>query len=279
MLPIHEMNVRPSSLSSVLGLALIASIGCSDLGGNGAGGMGGTAGTGGSGGASGGSGAGGTSIPGGTVPLSFSVSDWTTRASLEGVEICELDTLNCVLTDAQGRAILDLPKNQEVALTLEKEGYGPLLGANVTDEEFSGESEDALYSHEELTAIADELGIAYPWQGGVVRFARLPTSIPGVTFQAAGTTIGQVADAFYYDASAERYSWELEATTDVPLAPFLPLSEGGFAEVPAGVQEFELGGTARDCFEVSWGWPGAGPNRIRLPVRDGYIVYGSMRCE
>ena len=54
-----------------------------------------------------------------------SLPDLTVRAS-EGVEICEADTDNCVTTGF-GRADLDVPSNQEVTFTLEKEGFGPLL--------------------------------------------------------------------------------------------------------------------------------------------------------
>jgi hypothetical protein len=100
----------------------------------------------------------------------------------------------------------------------------------------------------------------------------------GVKFAPAGATVGQVGDPFYYDTATQHYSWELDATTGTPDPYFGPLSEGGFVHVPAGIQEFEFGGTASDCAGASWGWPGSVPNRIRLPVRDGYIAYGSLFC-
>ena len=58
--------------------------------------------------------------------LSESLPDLTPSFS-EGVEICEVDTDTCVTTDPNGRADLDVPSNQEVTFTLEKEGFGPLL--------------------------------------------------------------------------------------------------------------------------------------------------------
>ena len=44
---------------------------------------------------------------------------------LEGVELCETDTTNCAMTDADGLASLMLPTDQEVSYTLSKEGYVP----------------------------------------------------------------------------------------------------------------------------------------------------------
>jgi hypothetical protein len=74
------------------------------------------------------------------------------------------------------------------------------------------------------------------------------------------------------------YSLDLEATTAATItANTLPLAEGGFTEVTPGEQQFELGGC--DSPRLLWGWPVEGaPNRIRVPVREGFITFGSIVC-
>jgi hypothetical protein len=107
-----------------------------------------------------------------------------------------------------------------------------------------------------------------------------PQGVAGVTFTPMGPTGDAVGEPFYYDAATEQYSLDLEATTGAPTAVLLPLAEGGFTEVTSGEQQFEFGGTAGDCSRPSWGWPVDGaPNTIRVPVREGFITYGSMICD
>jgi len=136
-----------------------------------------------------------------------------------------------------------------------------------------------MYTDAQLVAIAEQLQIQYPWQGGMVGLLRWPSPHAGVTFKPVGSTIDAVGKRFYFDAATEQYSVDLEATTAfIGLWDFV-LAEGGFAEVAAGEQQFEFGGTAGDCLRPSWGWPGDAPNRIRVPVRDGYVTYGSIVCD
>jgi hypothetical protein len=101
----------------------------------------------------------------------------------------------------------------------------------------------------------------------------------GVTFVAVGSTIDMVGEAFYFDWATEQYILDLDATTGAPDASLLPLAGGGFIEVAPGEQQFEFGGVAGDCSLVSLGWPVNGaPNRIRVPVLEGYTTYGSIVC-
>ena len=85
----------------------------------------------------------------------------------------------------------------------------------------------------------------------------------GVTYELLSTT----GTAYYVDE--EGATLDLSATT--------ALGDGGFIEVPPGVHQVEFGGTARDC-EASFAWEGDGSNQIEVPVRTGYITYGSMKC-
>lgn len=267
--------------------ALGVVVGCSDD----ASGDGGNGGSGGAGGTAGDGGSGGVEFR--TYRMSITGFDPDGRVLvLEGVEICEADAdpENCALSNEFGRVDLDMPADQEVAITMEKDGYGPRLIPDVSDETWgpsggtdAGPAAWRMYTDAQLTTIADQLGTTYPWQGGMVGLVWL--SIPqgahaGVTFTPVGSTIDAVGESFYYDSATGEYSLDLEATTAIPTGHLLPLSEGGFTEVTPGEQQFELGGTAGDCTRPSWGWPVDGaPNRIRVPVRDGYITYGSVICD
>jgi hypothetical protein len=205
-----------------------------------------------------------------------------------GAQICELGNgSNCEETDELGEATISVPPDREVAFTIEKSGYGPLLIADVSDERF-GQNADGtgrgifrIYPVEELQLIASSLGVQYPWEEGVVVLrVALPRPFPGVVFRPLGSTADAVGASFYYDANAEEYTRDLEETTRVSTGHLLPLAEGGFTEVSPGDHRFEFAGTGAACSVPSWGWPVEDqPNAVRLPVRAGYTTYASMNCE
>lgn len=208
-----------------------------------------------------------------------------TMLPLTGVRVCQLDTDNCANSDAEGIVKLDVPRtNEETAFTMEKEGYGSWVYPNVTDEEFHEGHEEPnptifpMYTDEHLAIIAEQLRTPYPWRGGMVALIRWVSPHPGVTFIPVGPTVDQVGASFYWDASTGQYSLDATATPQFLYLSEYPLAEGGFTEVTPGVHQFEFAGTAGDCTHASWAWPGDGPNRIRIPVLEGHITYGSMRC-
>jgi len=226
-----------------------------------------------------------------TYPMQVTESrpDLTAVPSV-GVRICEADTENCVMTNQLGRADLRVPSDREVMFTIEKEGYGRILVADVSDDTFgAGGRGDGvvtdwrLYPPEQLAAIAEQLGTRYPWVDGIVGLrATGSAASTGATFTPVSSTIDMVGERFYYDADSEpkQYSLDLEATTATLNTKRLPLFEGGFTEVSPGEQQFEFGGTAADCSLLEYGWPVEGaPNTIRVPVRDGYTTLGSMACD
>lgn len=208
-------------------------------------------------------------------------------APLKGVEVCEYGTDNCAKSDLMGFVELDFPRDhQEIAITANKEGYAPRVFGNVTDEQFPDAGSErgerfqlCMFTHDEMATVAERLGTTYPWEGGIVGLVRLPSSTVGVRFVPVGPTVDEVGDSFYFDSQSLRYSRELGSTTFFIGLWGFPLGEGGFIEVTAGARQFELTGNAGDCPHESWAWPGDGPNRIRVPVIDGYITYGSMRCD
>ncbi len=262
----------------VCALGVVPLVGCSETAGEG--GSGGSAGDGGSGGT------GGTEVRVYQFLFTELKGDGSTSV-LEGVEMCDVDTGNCVTSDELGRADLDVPANQEVTITMKKDGYGPRVTGDVSDETFGPEGGTGpwpvgwrMSTDAQLSVIAEQLQTTYPWEGGIVGLLRWVSPSAGVTFAPVGSTIDAVGEAFYFDAATEQYSLDLEATTSFPRPWDFPLAEGGFAEVTPGERQFELGGTAGDCNVVSWGWPVDGtPNRIRVPVLEGYATYGSMVCD
>ncbi|MFW2390115.1 MAG: hypothetical protein ACN4G0_17395 [Polyangiales bacterium] len=201
---------------------------------------------------------------------------------IEGARVCELDSDNCVTSDTDGNAVIDLPAGKETGFTLEKEGYGSWLFANVTDENFFQYGDKpytmAMISDEQLAAIAKDLQTPYPWQGGVTVLQRW-YPIGGVRFVPVGPTADLVGPAFYLDVAAKQYTLDLNATALGLTTAEMPLAQGGFLEVEPGVHQFEFTGNMEDCYITSWGWPGDAPNRFRIPVREGYRTYGSIRCE
>jgi len=266
-------------------LGVVPLVGCSETSGDG--GTGGTAGTGGSAGTGGTAGTGGSAGTGGTgaevrqYQLRFLEFDSEgVSSAVEGVEFCEADadTENCDMSNAAGIVTLNVPDDREITFTMEKEGYGKWVVGDVSDDTYESFTTRPMYTNAQLEVIATQLDTAYPWTDGIVGLVRWPSDQAGVTFMPVGSTGDAVGDPFYYDAATGEYSLDLDATTSVVDSHLLPLGSGGFTEVTSGVQQFEFGGTAGDC-RTTWAWPGDAPNRIRVPVREGYRTYGSMRCD
>jgi len=247
----------------VCALGLMPLVGCSE-----------TSGTGGSGGGAGGSG----EFPSYVLTFTELKPDGTTPF-LAGVQVCEADAdpENCAVSNEFGDATLDVPVDQEIMFTIEKEGYGKWLMADVSDENTERTAGRRMYTDAQLEAVAGQLNTEYPWTGGIVGLVINPSDVEGLTFAPVGSTVGAVGEPFYYDSATHEYSLDLEAGTEVAENWLLPLGAGGFTEVTPGVQQFEFGAPGRIC-EASWAWPGDTPNTIRVPVRDGYRTYGSMIC-
>ena len=258
----------------VCALGVVSLVGCSDeaTGDGGNGGSGGIAGNGGNGGG------GGIEFLSYVLTLTELKPNGTTPL-LEGVQVCEADAdpMNCAMSDEFGAATLDVPADQEITFTIEKEGYGKWVMADVSDENTESIASRRMYTDAQLEAVAGQLNTEYPWTDGIVGLVINPSEAEGLTFAPVGSTVGAVGESFYYDSATEEYSLDLEAGTAVELDWYLPLGAGGFTEVTPGVQQFEFGGTGGDC-EASWAWPGDTPNTMRVPVRDGYRTYGSMIC-
>lgn len=202
-------------------------------------------------------------------PVAFSIATQASQGpvplgpALEGVEVCETDTSNCVTTDANGEAVLMLPANQQVSYSLSKEGYGTFLAGDVTDETFVPFATWPLFSNAQLEDNAENrVMIPWPWTGGVIA---LGSSMTGVTYDLIDGTGKQ-----WYKEEDWNVSLGLTATTSV--------GQGGFAEVSPGEYQVELGGTAINCTPLI-AWPGNEENRVRVPVKVGHLSFASMSCD
>ena len=201
-----------------------------------------------------------------TAPLNLTVVYWEPpphdEVPLEGVKVCQLDTPNCVVTDAKGQATLMLPIGVETGFTKDKEGYGSWLIATVLSAD--GESRGTLMpSAQHLADMHNGVMSPYPMRGtGTVSVG----ARQGATFELVAAT----GNPWYF---SEEYEW----SSDLPATTSLGI--GGFTEVTPGEVEVKAGGTANRCIPfLSDGWPGDEPNSIRLPVREGYVTHGIFNC-
>lgn len=254
-------------LALALSLALMA--GCSDE--NGEGGNGGIAGTGGDGG-QGGGGVGGDGGSGGTATLSIFVFESPAEGGilpLEDLQLCETDTANCVLTDADGTAELDLPADREISYTWQKEGYVQILRADILPADGSYVPSN-VSTDARMTARFELLMSPYPMEGTGTIYAQAFSDELGIVPIADATfeLVGATGKAFYLDDDGE-WTLNLAATTSQ--------GSGGFVEVSPGEHELKVGGAVERC-EVLRGWPSDSENAMRVPVRAGHMTITRFYC-
>jgi hypothetical protein len=191
---------------------------------------------------------------------------------LEGVELCQAETRNCDLSDSLGRVSIQVPMNEEISYTLEKEEYASYLLADV-----SGGELNTLYQVFNLPNARERarqyeperLDSPYPMRfTGTIVVETIPP-LAGVTFALVGAT----GKAFYVD---EEDNWRLDLTATT--CGGSSRGRGGFVEVTPGEYQVELGGTAEGCVRQTWGWPGDRDNSVRLPVQENHTSYVVMTC-
>jgi len=244
-------------LLCVAGIGLVPLVGCGETGGSG-----GTSGTGGSGGID-------------TTSISTIISGWDPLqgplGALEGVEICETDTTNCAMTDAEGAATVQVPVDQETSFTMAKEGFAQYLlpvvvSAAPAPIPFSMATEQRIKDMHALVMSP------FPMEGTGDVVIAMPrgSAFAGATFD-LGDSSGKV---FYYD---DQGNWNaaFTETTTYGGGPW-----GGFTEVSPGEVQVEIGGTAQGCERLSIsGWPGDVANSVRMPVREGYQSQIQVSCD
>ncbi|HET6417100.1 MAG TPA: hypothetical protein VFG22_12455 [Polyangiales bacterium] len=198
------------------------------------------------------------------TPVAVRVTEYVNLADLEGpmpdAEVCETDTENCVITDEEGRASIELPSDTEVSYTITKEGYGSYLVSDVNtgrlDHRF------IMYSDEELARLAPLMGTTYPWTDTGIMILRV-YSEPGVMFD----LVGQSNQPFYF-IDGDTPSTELDATTAD--------GRGGFTDLAEGQYQVEF--IDNQVCKAFTAWPGDMANSVKVPVKAGYISWSSMAC-
>ncbi|MBW2191392.1 MAG: hypothetical protein JRG93_17745 [Deltaproteobacteria bacterium] len=242
--------------SCALGLAPV--VGCGETTGDG--GSGGSAGNGGMGGDGGDGGANTATV---IVHASGFEPPQGTTGPLEGVQVCETGTTNCVMTGADGIGELELPVDQETSVTLDKEGRGSYLHSVIIPAEGAIVTQ-GLALDARLEDMYGRVMSPYPPEGAGTAFVDL-RNVAGATFELVGTT----GKAFYRD---EELNWSLDFTATTSDGT------GGFVEVSPGVVQIDIGGTADNCVLVR-GWPGDSENSARMLVREGYFSHVTLECD
>jgi len=192
------------------------------------------------------------------------------HTKLEGAEICPTHTNECVLSDSSGNAILELPVDEEISYTVTKDGYEAHLRVDVTDESFVTSPRINMWNDELIAEWYDTVMSSYPLtnEGSVligVRSRSAGVTSAGVTFD-----LKMASAKRFYSIDAFTGNVDAEATTE--------FGQGGFVEVPAGEYEIEIGGTASAC-DPRLGWPSEKENRIRFPIRAGYLTELNVVCD
>lgn len=197
--------------------------------------------------------------------VSVRVTEYVSLSDLQGplpdAEVCETDTNNCVTTDAEGIAIIELPSDSEVSYTITKEGFGSYLITDVTNTEL--EHGFWMYPDQELERLAELMGTTYPWTDTGVILLRAYTD-PGVVFD----LVGESNTPFYF-VTGDTPSTEVESTTQD--------GRGGFTDLAPGDYQVDFAGAPVLCQPFTT-WPGDVDNRVKIPVKAGYISYSSMSC-
>jgi hypothetical protein len=204
------------------------------------------------------------------APVTITVATYPGLGTpLENVQVCEIDTGTCVMSNADGEATLQIVVGKETSVTLDKEGYGsyliPLLVPPDGLTFSSGISNDVRLA----TQHENVMSRYPPKDTGTILLHLRVRSFAGATFDLLEAS----AKAFYDD---EEGWWDpdLTATTSSPLGG------GGFVEVSSGVYHVGFGGTAERCAPEDYrGWPGRFENSVRFPVREGYLSHVDVICD
>jgi hypothetical protein len=203
-----------------------------------------------------------------TAPVTVSVTEYITLANFEtpmpSAEVCETDTTNCVMTDTEGLATINLPDESAISYTITKEGYGSYLVADVNNGRLKHWA--WMYNDEELSRLAGLMGTTYPWTDDGVIILRAHSEA-SVMFD----LVGQSNSPFYF-LNGDTPSTDLGGTTED--------GRGGFTDVPPGEYQVDfVGAEVSVVCGAFTAWPTEIESQITVPVKAGYITWASMSCE
>jgi hypothetical protein len=195
---------------------------------------------------------------------------------LEGVQLCEANTDNCALTDANGSAAIALPINQEISYTMRKNGYDSILVPDIIPANGISTYWDLKGFQMELVAdLYASVMSPYPRRGtGEIYIGQTPGAArEGVTYDLAGATGKR-----YYeegDILEGDYSWRLDLTATTANGA------GGFVEITPGRFRIQFGGATSGCLPVplnGGGWPADIENSVWVPVMEDHVTFVQVVC-
>jgi len=208
-----------------------------------------------------------------TVQLVRTIVDEFSGELIEGAVMCQAEADNCGTTDANGRVTLEVPANEKLSRTLEKDGYASTLIGGVFPGLLGEVGTTTMFPDTYLVEQSNRVETGYPPTDTGIIFVFLFVTFPGATFDLLDAT----GKRYYSD---EEWDWSLDLTETVSRPP-TPIAinhgDGGFVEVPSGDVQIEMGGTAERCTPFS-GWPGDQINRVRQPVKEGFVTYAVIVC-
>lgn len=216
----------------------------------------------------------GSDESGDTVELTMDVIGFTPGmgdVALDGVEVCVRDTTNCETTDETGFVTLTLPVNSEVTLTVIKDGYTPTLSPQLTGSEDVDDLRTALLDEQTSRLLAGVLGTPYPLTGGVIAISALEPPLRRDDNGISGIEFTSNSRTPYYLDEASFPTFDIGATTE-------PDGVGGFVELPNGVYEIAVGGSAANC-EIASAWPGSTDDTVRVPAAIGFFTQAFIACD
>ncbi len=213
--------------------------------------------------------------PAPTVILSGRVADIFTVESIEGAELCRLESPNrgCAVSDEEGRFALTLPANGEHWFTVTHEEYYPFLLAMTTqDEDIPLPGPVSIGSNAVMELVLSQTGVEVgPGQGHLLLWVADETGVQGQ----AGATIEISPDpggdgvVVYVDEQGA-YSQDATSTSSAGSA--------GWGNIPPGDYVLTVRHPELECEPYS-SFSAGEPNTFRLKTIAGYATALFVRCQ
>jgi hypothetical protein len=172
-------------------------------------------------------------------------------SSAEGFKFCNTDAkeLGCATSDADGQVTIAVPANSDVALTVDREGYVPLLFQRHMGDEDATESLLAFPSDSLRSEGEKALGFELESGKGV--------AVVNVTGGVGGTVSVR-------PPGARTYYWQ--GWIPRPDATTIQVAAAAYYNLDPGMYEFAVEAPNKDCRVDPASWAGDAPNVVRARV-------------
>jgi hypothetical protein len=192
-----------------------------------------------------------------------------------GANVCvhEHPEIDCATTGVDGSFALDLPANQELAVTIRAPGMASaVIGVQTATSNLLNWNV-SLDKAEMIQARYRAFGANFPDE--VTGFIRARGDAPGDKRSGMeGLTmtivLGSGKGPFYFDADSSPSPSRTSTST---------WGAAVFANVTPGIVEILFSPESVSCVPSASGWAGQASNRVRVPVLAGYETHVSLRCH